>query len=56
MKIVNMTTGEVCELEFKAEGWGGKHKHDTSGYVYPNEVAAKKKQRENSFFIHGKYT
>ena len=28
MKVENVKTGIICNLEFKAEGWGGRNKHD----------------------------
>ena len=56
MKIKNVTTGAYCEIEFKAEGWGGRNKHEVSGYLFADEEAFKKKEKANSYFIHGKYT
>lgn len=56
MKIVNVTTGAYVEVTFKAEGWGGKHKHEFSGYLYPNEEAQRKKDHSNTFFVFGKYS
>jgi len=34
MTIKNATTGAVSIIEFKAEGWGGRNKHEVSGYLY----------------------
>lgn len=34
MTVTNYKTGEVCILDFKAEGWGGKNKQYCEGYVY----------------------
>jgi hypothetical protein len=56
MRIREKNSGRVAEIEFKAEGWGGKNKHDISGYLYPSEEACKAKERSNTLFYHGKYT
>lgn len=56
MKIKNVTTGAVADIDFKAEGWGGRNKHEVSGYIYANEEACKKKNRANSYFVFGKYS
>ena len=56
MKIKNVTTGAYCEIDFKAEGWGGRNKHEVSGFIYADEEAFKKKEKANSYFINGKYT
>lgn len=56
MRIRNTASGAVAELEFKAEGWGGKNKHDVSGYIFRSEEACKAKDKSNILFLHGKYT
>lgn len=56
MKIKNATTGAYSELIFKAEGWGGRYKHDVMGYVYESEEDFKKKKSPNSYYLQGKYT
>jgi hypothetical protein len=56
MKIKNATTGAYSELAFKAEGWGGRNKHDVMGYIYENEDACKKKKSSNSYYLQGKYS
>ena len=33
MKVRNMTNEMYAEIEFKAEGWGGKNKHSVSGFI-----------------------
>lgn len=43
MKIRNMTTGMYAEIEFKAEGWGGRNKHHVSGYICDSQEAFAKK-------------
>jgi hypothetical protein len=56
MKIRNRATGAYCEMDFKAEGWGGRNKHEVSGYIYASEEAFKKKDHANSYFVKGIYT
>ena len=56
MTIKNATTGAVSIIEFKAEGWGGRNKHEVSGYLYYSDQALKNKDRANSFYIFGKYS
>ena len=38
--VKNHKTGEVCHIEFKAEGWGGKNRHAMEGYTFDSEEAA----------------
>lgn len=56
MKIKNITTGAVADIDFKAEGWGGRNKHEVSGYIYESEEAWKKKIKANTYFVFGKYS
>lgn len=51
-----MHSGRWSVVEFKAEDWRGRYKHDVSGYIYENEEAFKNKHHPNSFFLHGKYS
>jgi hypothetical protein len=51
MKIKNATTGAYSELVFKAEGWGGRSKHDVMGYIYECEEDCKKKKSPNSYYL-----
>ena len=34
MIVTNYQTGEVCIIDFKAEGSGGKNRHYMEGFVY----------------------
>ena len=34
--VTNYKTGEVCIVDFKETGWGGKNKHALEGYTYNN--------------------
>ena len=45
MTVTNWQTGEVCIIDFKSEGWGGKNRHAIEGYIYESrqEADAKKK-------------
>lgn len=56
MKVRNKTNEMHAEIEFKAEGWGGRNRHNVSGYICENEQAFKKKQFKNSYFVYGKYS
>lgn len=56
MKIRNATTGAVADIDFKAEGWGGRNKHEVSGFIYDSEEACKKKDKANSYYVFGKYS
>ena len=56
MRVSNLTTGEIAELDFKAEGWGGKNRHVLEGYIYENAEKAEKKEQKNGFYVYGKYT
>jgi oxysterol-binding protein 1 len=57
MRVRCVTNGAFCELEFKAEGWGGRNKHEVSGFMYPSEEAFTKKEKPaNSYYLFGKYT
>eukprot|EP00243_Klebsormidium_subtile_P003389 TRINITY_DN16775_c0_g1_i1.p1 TRINITY_DN16775_c0_g1~~TRINITY_DN16775_c0_g1_i1.p1 ORF type:complete len:536 (-),score=173.66 TRINITY_DN16775_c0_g1_i1:232-1839(-) len=49
MVLTNMTTNDVCVLNFKACGWFGSGRHEVSGYV---ENAA----GEKKLYIWGKWT
>lgn len=57
MIIRNYKTGEVCIMEFKAEGWGGKNKQAVEGYVYSSmEEAENLKTSKPSYMIWGTWT
>ena len=47
MRITNYQTGEVCIIDFKAEGWGGKNKHFLEGFCYDSLEDAKSKKVKN---------
>ena len=34
MKVENYQTGEVCVIDFKAEGWYGTNKHHLEGFAF----------------------
>jgi hypothetical protein len=52
MTVTNCQTGEVCQIEFKSEGWGGKNRHAIEGYIYESreESEAKKKKPQATIF------
>lgn len=47
--VTNLTTGEVCIVEFKETGWGGKNKHYLEGYTYDSLKLAKAKKKVPSW-------
>jgi hypothetical protein len=44
MFVKNCKTGQVLIIDYKAEGWGGKNKHEVEGYIYQDEAISKKKK------------
>lgn len=57
MTVTNYKTGEVCILDFKAEGWGGKNKQYCEGYVYSSlEESKNLKTTKPSFMLWGTWT
>ena len=49
MTVKNLTTGEVCEVEFKKKGWGGRGAQEIEGYAV--DASQQKKYK-----IYGKWT
>ena len=57
MTVTNYKTGEVCVIEFFAEGWGGKNKHYLEGYCYESLEASKAKKNKNPIYkVYGTWT
>ena len=56
MTVTNYQTGEVCVVEFKAEGWGGKNKQCVEGYTYESLEDFKGKNKHPKHHIFGTWT
>ena len=57
MTIRNYQTGEICVIDFKAEGWGGKNKHAVEGFCFNNiEELKVEKNPKPSHRISGTWT
>ena len=56
LTVTNYQTGEVCVVEFKAEGWGGKNKQCLEGYTYDSLEDFKAKNKLPRHYIFGTWT
>lgn len=56
MVVTNYKTGEVCIVEFKQEGWGGKNKHALEGYCYNSLEESKAKKKVPSWVMSGTWS
>jgi len=56
MTVTNHKTKEVCVIEFKAEGWGGKNRHAMEGYSYNSQQDAEAKKKNPTHCISGTWT
>ena len=57
MTVTNYKTGEVCIIEFFAEGWNGKNKHYLEGLCYRNIEESKAKKNKNPIYkVYGTWT
>jgi len=56
MKILNYKTGEVCVINFVAEGWSGKNKHLLEGFCYNSMEDALSKKKTATHRLSGTWT
>lgn len=49
MTVRNFATGDICEVEFKKRGWGGKNINEVEGYAINSK-------KEKKWRISGKWT
>lgn len=56
MLVTNYQTGEVCVVDFKQEGWGGKNKHALEGLTYNSIEESKAKKKFPSWQMSGTWS
>ena len=56
MSVINYQTGEVCIVDFKSEGWGGKNRHYLEGYCFNSVEESKAKRKVPTHKINGTWT
>ena len=56
MLVTNYQSGEVCIVEFKQEGWGGRNKHALEGYTYNSLDESKAKKKVPSWMMSGTWS
>ena len=54
--VTNLTTGEVCVVEFKEAGFSGKNKHYLEGLTYDSLAQSKAKKKVPSWMMSGTWS